>query len=145
MIAFTLQAVVFQAILALYVWLAVLTTRFDSLMRKIHIFIAFFVLLPIGFAYLYYSNVEIIAMLLDSDDKKAPEAKHPSLFLLIMFWIMVGNISTIFLMLNTILMGAVILTIWLYNDWRERSLEQGNFRKALGSLKRGVSRVFGDK
>ena len=145
MIAFTLQAVLFQAILALYVWLAVLTTRVDSLMRKIHIFIAFFVLLPIGFAYLYYSNVEIIAMLLDSDDKKAPEAKHPSLFLLIMFWIMVGNISTIFLMLNTILMGAVILTIWLYNDWRERSLEQGNFRKALGSLKRGVSRVFGDK
>ena len=145
MIAFTLQAVLFQAILALYVWLAVLTTRVDSLMRKIHIFIAFFVLLPIGFAYLYYSNVEIIAMLLDSDDKKAPEAKHPSLFLLIMFWIMVGNISTIFLMLNTILMGAVILTIWLYNDWRERSLEQGNFKKALGSLKRGVSRVFGDK
>ena len=145
MIAFTLQAVLFQAILALYIWLAVLTTRVDSLMRKIHIFIAFFVLLPIGFAYLYYSNIEIIAMLIETEDKKEPEAKHPSVFLLIIFWIMVGNISTIFLMLNTILMGAIILSIWLYNDWRERSLVRGNFKKALGSLKRGVSRVFGDK
>ena len=80
-------------------------------MRKIHIFIAFFVLLPIGFAYLYYSNVEIIAMLIDTDDKKEPEAKHPSVFLLIIFWIMVGNISTIFLMLNTILMGATLSVV----------------------------------
>ena len=81
-------------------------------------------LLPLGFAYLYYSNCEVIAMLLETDEgKKIPDAKHPSIFLMIVFWIMVGNIATIFLMLNTILMGAIILSIWLYHDWRERSLE----------------------
>ena len=148
MIAFTLQAVLYQAILALYVWLAVLTTRVDSMARKVHMFIAFFVLLPLGFAYLYYSNCEVIAMVLESDEsggKKLPEAKHPNIFLIVVFWVMVGNVATIFLMLNTMLMGAVILSIFLYNDWKERSQERNNFKKALNSLKRSVSRVFGDK
>lgn len=89
-------------------------TRAESTARQIHILIAFFVLLPLGFAYLYYCNCEVISMLLDERAKPLPAAKHPSLFLMIVFWMMVGNVSMIFLLLNLLLLSTVAIGIWLH-------------------------------
>ena len=145
MLLFSLQFILFQAIFTLYLWIAVLSTRVQSRMRSIHLIIAFLVVLPLGFIYLYYSNCEVLVMLVEEDTKSQPAAKHPSLFLIIVFWLMVGNCAVIFLMLNLLLLCVGVIAVYLYNDWHERTAEERSIRNVLNSLKRKVSRVFGDK
>lgn len=58
---------------------------------------------------------------------------------------MVGNIAMIFLILNLLIAAALMLGVWLYLDWREQTEEERNAKYVLRSLRRGVSRVFGDK
>ena len=103
--------------------------------------------LPLGFVYLYYSNCEMLVMLGEEDErpKPLPDAKHPSTFLIIVFWIMVGNVVSIFLLLNLMLLSMCIIAVWLYFDWQERTAEERNIKGVLSTLRRGVSRVFGDK
>ena len=110
MLSWSVEAVLFQAIVLIYFWVVILCTENETKQLRLIGIGVIFLVIP-GMVYLYYRNYQIIDMLMSENTDSRQEIKKSSFGLKIIWWILAIGQFISFISLTILIILIVIVII----------------------------------
>ena len=110
MLSWSVEAVLFQAIVLIYFWVVILCTENETKQLRLIGIGVIFLVIP-GMVYLYYRNYQIIDMLMSENTDSRQEIKKSSFGLKIIWWILAIGQFISFISLTILITVLVIVII----------------------------------